>query len=500
MSSLISCTFGKTVFWSSIDLLGLTVSPLLHLFRIVVLVLYIAPIRESWQSFDITDSIIKWDTIFVGLGVLSFAFVCQHSSFIIAGSLERPTRSRWSTVTKAALFVAGALALCCGIGGYIGYGDDTKGNILNSLDQSFPANLARGLLGTTMLFVYPMESFVARHVCVVLFFQGRSAHEGDDTSVLNRRDRRITLTVILYLITVIPAALFENLGVVLASSGAVGGSCLSYIGPGAIYLGIHGGRFLELSRSFFGRPVFSAPVQEETPLCNTPEEDGAPLCNTSEDDAPLSNTSEDGATPTLPKPSEDSWLVRQLKTILWYLWLMPVWCLFASVGKTYFTGHVTELATNTPHPIRIGNVRYASANIRGGTTRVVMLEDKGVSDEQDSNFPTNTMLIRADSLPKDYGTVRTADGRIVALPPSPATRNLLPSAPHDPRNKFQSPNQMIGANLVAMKQQEEEEMELEDDPQETPPGAVDFLIAIFYVLFGLMAMFVGLASIYEKNA
>ena len=69
--------------------------------------------------------------------------------------------------------------------------------------------------------VPPQESFVARHVCVVLFFQGRSAHEGDDTSVLNRRDRRITLTVLLYLIAVIPAALFQNVGIVLAASGAV---------------------------------------------------------------------------------------------------------------------------------------------------------------------------------------------------------------------------------------------------------------------------------------
>ena len=89
--------------------------------------------------------------------------------------------------------------MVCGVGGYIGYQDTTQGNILNSLDDSLPANAARILLGTTMLFVYPMESFVARHVCVVLFFQGRSAHEGDDSSVLNRRDRRVTLTVLLYL-------------------------------------------------------------------------------------------------------------------------------------------------------------------------------------------------------------------------------------------------------------------------------------------------------------
>eukprot|EP00536_Pseudo-nitzschia_multiseries_P015719 jgi/Psemu1/218919/e_gw1.939.2.1 len=189
------------------------------------------------------DSIwkVQWDTIFVGVGVLSFAFVCQHSAFIIAGSLENPTQQRWSSVTRIALGFAACLALLMGISGCLGFGvpagGRVSGNILDSLPpRSKLAKIAKGLLGTTMVFVYPMESFVARHACVVLLFEGRKAHEGDDTSVLNRRDRRITLTVALYLIAVIPAALFQDLGGVLAISGSIGGSSLSYFGPGIVYI------------------------------------------------------------------------------------------------------------------------------------------------------------------------------------------------------------------------------------------------------------------------
>merc|ERR1712070_671051 len=153
------------------------------------------------------------------------------------------------------------MSLLMGISGYLGFGgreSNLHGNVLNSLpEHSKLAKIAKGLVGITMLFVYPMESFVARHVCVVLLFEGRKAHEGDDASVLNRRDRRITLTVVLYLSAVIPAALWEQLGDVLAVTGAVGGSCLSYIGPGILYLGIHGGRFLELSKAYFGRQLVS---------------------------------------------------------------------------------------------------------------------------------------------------------------------------------------------------------------------------------------------------
>lgn len=197
-------------------------------------------------------STLHMDIVFVGLGVLSFAFVCQHSAFIIAGSLENPSTARWSSVSFRGLIICGALANLCGITGYLGYLDDTQGNVLNNLSPtSLSANTARGLLGVTMLFVYPMESFVARHVCVVTFFQGRRAHEGEDASILSRRDRRISLTVVLYIIALLPALLFENLGNVLSVTGAIGGSCLSYIGPGAVYLGIHGATLVKMCQVYW---------------------------------------------------------------------------------------------------------------------------------------------------------------------------------------------------------------------------------------------------------
>ena len=78
---------------------------------------------------------------------------------------------------------------------------------------------ARLLLASTMFFVYPMESFVARHVLVVLLFQGKEAHAGDDHAVLARDDRRRNLTISLYTAAIIPALIFPSLGIVLAVTG-----------------------------------------------------------------------------------------------------------------------------------------------------------------------------------------------------------------------------------------------------------------------------------------
>lgn len=482
----------------------------------VLIVLYKAPFQESWQSFDWKESIIHYDTIFVGLGVLSFAFVCQHSAFIIAGSLEKPTKDRWAVATRSALSFCCTLALACGAGAFVGFQDNTQGNILNSLDDSVTSNIARGLLGTTMLFVYPMESFVARHVCVVLFFQGRSAHEGDDASVLNRRDRRITLTFLLYLISVIPAGIFQNVGTVLAAVGAVGGSCLSYIGPGVVYLGVHGGRFLELSKAFFGESIGTS-----TQATTSEEADD-------QETAPLYNEPVSADLPELP--TSEVWIVSIWKNILWYLLLMPIWVRIANVGKSNLTTHISDLVIKSPHPIRIGNVRFATAKGRGGgATRVVMLPTKGLStsiQDQRSNAPISTMLIRADSLQKGghYNAAsRTPDGqKIIALPltpkqkasrliPSSSSNSALTSLNNDKQRRvggvsgvgvasndgnYQSINERIGA--MAKRKKQEEELALEDDPQQDPPHAIDFVFAISYIIFGVIAMLAGLFSIYNE--
>eukprot|EP00934_Nitzschia_sp_Nitz4_P004286 Nitzschia sp. Nitz4//scaffold34_size148208//46360//50283//NITZ4_002973-RA/size148208-processed-gene-0.38-mRNA-1//-1//CDS//3329548774//4276//frame0 len=445
-------------------------------FLMVMLVLYLAPIRANWATFEWQQSIVNVDTIFVGLGVLSFAFVCQHSAFIIAGSLDNPTKGRWSNVTRTALIFCGILAMSCGVGGFVGFQEKTEGNILNSLDKdSVLANVARGLLGSTMLFVYPMESFVARHVCVVLFFKGRSAHEGDDTSVLNRRDRRITLTIILYLMAVIPAAMFKNLGTVLAASGAVGGSCLAYIGPGAVYLGVHGARFLELAHSFFG-------------------DDIQPERATDEETAPLYNANVSG---DLPELEDENGCLHALKRMLWYLLLMPVWTKVASFGKSTLTEHVTELALKSPHPIRIGNVRFASAREVGGAQRVVVLHSKRASAEnQHLKSPINTMLIHADSLQHQFGTARTTTGQIVALPKSPHRSAGLPAASGATANY-----QAVNPTVVTMtkRQRQEESLALEDDPQQVPPSMFDFFLAILYIIFGIVAMVAGIVSIFLES-
>ena len=270
---------------------------------------------------------------------------------------------------------------------------------------------------------------------------------------------------------------------------------------------------MELSKLFFGREFLS------NTNFDSYDEELIPLAHSSDATSDNSGSSGDGR------------LCKALKVMLWYLLGMPIWIRLASIGKGSLTNYVTEMALKSPHPIRIGNVRFARAKVLGGDsyTRVVMLqrnnhqstrnnnlsaaianatalsEDLTATDDSDQRFDSlSTRLLRADSLPKfskdSYKMQTMRDGTIVALPPLAFYQPKQNSDTNNPNKDYQSINQKIGAMAKAAANQQQstegDDIAIEDDPQGDPPRALDFAIAIFYIIFGIIAMFAGLASIF----
>ena len=409
----------------------------------VLVVVVFSPISSSLQEnggFEqiASQSIIKTNSIFIGLGVLSFAFVCQHSAFIVAGSLERPTRERWGKVTGFALSLCVILEGSIGIAGYLAFLENTQGNILNNFlslhgDIRKAANIARGLLCTTMFFVYPMDSFVCRHVLVVLLFRGRRAHEGDDAAVLSRRDRRVAMTLVIYISSLIPALVVDNVGSVLAITGTIAGSSLSYIGPGLVYLAVYGDEFLQKVDTVWGDSIDVESNQEaDSETANLLEE---------------SNQSTDTQrTPPL--------MLTVCKQISWYVLMMPIWCTIATVGRRKLKLFQEREALKSPHINRLGKIKHAPMPRASSSTKVEQL---------------SLMTIHQG-------------GKIVY--------GAVPSG-----------NQAIGAAILAKNKSDSlrstrSSVEPEEDADiDTPPTWYDFGVAIFLVAFGMVALGAGLVSI-----
>ncbi|GAX27257.1 hypothetical protein FisN_13Lh183 [Fistulifera solaris] len=310
---------------------------------ILVIVLVVeAPIRRSVSEAGglgavISENVIK-QGFFVGLGVLSTAMACQHSAFLISGTLADSTASRWAIVTKHSLFVAGTLSLTFAVMGYLGYLDETQGDILKNFDpESTAVNAGRILLAITMVFTYPMESFVCRHILMQLVFSGDMDNSSvgpngesiPESKVLGFLGRRETWTLYLYLAALIPAILLRDIGPVLSITGSLGASSVAYIAPGLAYLGLHGSEFLIWSSQ-------SIPSHDKV--------DGG-----GEVELPVAGD----ATAELQTESKTSASFARSRTIhpwWWYPTLMPIWTAVASKGAlgtkqfvdTYHAGHTED--------------------------------------------------------------------------------------------------------------------------------------------------------------
>jgi sodium-coupled neutral amino acid transporter 11 len=233
---------------------------------LVVLVAWCAPVKESVAAAGGFAAVLQDDwasnRLFIGLGVLSTAMACQHSAFLISNTLQNHTSERWARVTGISLTSAAIMSLLLGIVGFLGFVNNVQGDILNNFDpNSHIINIARASLALTMFFTYPMEAFVGRHVLAVMFFNGSLDNmvenaDGElipETKWLGVIGKRERWTFYLYVMTLVPALIFDDLGPVLSMTGSIGASSIAYIAPGVVYFGLNGDTFLNWTGDYLRR-------------------------------------------------------------------------------------------------------------------------------------------------------------------------------------------------------------------------------------------------------
>lgn len=320
------------------DMASLSITSLFSVLADIVLVGFItafSPVRDTVQQAGGFEKVLEKDginpTIFIGLGILSTAMACQHSAFIVSESLRNKTMAKWARVTGFSISASAALCAILGVSGYLGFLDETKGDVLNNFDHdSSIANVARFLLAITMFFTYPMESFVARHVLVQLIHGGdldgrddpsHSGQDGEEAGGILCMNRRQTWSFAIYLLTLFPALFVDDLGPVLSITGSLGGGCIAYFGPGLVYLGVNGDAFLSFAYGLLGRSV----SYDESRLTAA--------------DLPIEG---DATNMILPNPDSLAMLDDMCKPIWWYILGFPLWTKIANVGMSNMRAKVND--------------------------------------------------------------------------------------------------------------------------------------------------------------
>ncbi|ORZ14864.1 transmembrane amino acid transporter protein-domain-containing protein [Lobosporangium transversale] len=165
--------------------------------------------------------------VFQSIGVISFAFVCHHNSFLIFSSLQKPTINRVKLVTHMSMVVSLLACLILALSGYLSFSDMTQGNILNNFaSDNFIINIARFCFGVNMFTTLPLEAFVCREVIETYYFPGLPF------SI----KRHFIITTGLVGVALFIALLTCNLGFVLEVTGGFSATALAFILPPMCYL------------------------------------------------------------------------------------------------------------------------------------------------------------------------------------------------------------------------------------------------------------------------
>ncbi|KAJ2082779.1 hypothetical protein H4R24_001303 [Coemansia sp. RSA 988] len=170
--------------------------------------------------------------VFQAIGIITFAFVCHHNSFMIYGSLRKPTLNRYFEVIHISTAISTIVSLIIAIVGYLYFRDKTQGNILNNFPQeNLLINIARFLFALNMIATFPMETLVAREVIDQLFFRDKE---------FSMR-RHVLITTALCAGSLIVGETVCDLGILLELTGGMSASFLAFILPPACYIQLSNG-------------------------------------------------------------------------------------------------------------------------------------------------------------------------------------------------------------------------------------------------------------------
>ncbi|XP_051815150.1 putative sodium-coupled neutral amino acid transporter 11 [Acanthochromis polyacanthus] len=187
----------------------------------------IIPTENAW-------AFAKWNAI-QAVGVMSFAFICHHNSFLIYGSLEQPTLANWSRVTHVSVGSALIVSAVFAVAGYSTFTGYTQGDIFeNYCRNDNLATFGRFCFGLSIITTFPLECFVTREVV---------------SNVICSRDlsraEHVSITLLIVAVCTAISLAYDCLGVVLELNGVLSATPLIFIIPSACFLKLSPGPWFQ---------------------------------------------------------------------------------------------------------------------------------------------------------------------------------------------------------------------------------------------------------------
>eukprot|EP01038_Epipyxis_sp_PR26KG_P012340 gene12340-16551_t len=160
-------------------------------FILIILILIVAPnvAKQQKEHFQSSNSLTFNTSLFTGIGTMSFAFVCQHNSFIVYRSLKHKSIENWKKVAQYSIIFSFLFCLIFGLIGFFTFYPHVQGDLLNNYPSSnISICIARVMIASSMIFTYPMECYVSRHCIMSIISRLRSNNNIDNNNDNNKNN------------------------------------------------------------------------------------------------------------------------------------------------------------------------------------------------------------------------------------------------------------------------------------------------------------------------
>uniref|UniRef100_A0A6B2EG43 Putative sodium-coupled neutral amino acid transporter 11 n=1 Tax=Phlebotomus kandelakii TaxID=1109342 RepID=A0A6B2EG43_9DIPT len=177
-------------------------------------------------------------------GVMAFAFMCHHNTFIVYQSMRNASLERWEKVTHISLTFAWTVAALFGIAGYSMFRALSQGDLLENFCWTDDLmNFCRVLFSFSILLTFPFECFVSREIVKTQLQRFVTSElpdmdkEKDPSQQTEDNDRHtVIITLGILALAFIISPMTDCLGSVLELNGILAAIPLAYVLPGLAFI------------------------------------------------------------------------------------------------------------------------------------------------------------------------------------------------------------------------------------------------------------------------
>ena len=168
------------------------------------------------------------------LSIFFFGFCCHVSAFPILTEAKNASVENMDKVWASVLITCGILYFTIAAGAYYTYGSSARSDILLNYPVDATMTVARLMVTFIVVFSYPLQANPARRSALTIL---HALLDGDEEPSASATRFRYVLVTFFYLtFTLLVALTVEDLGVVIAVSGATGATIIMFLVPGGLYL------------------------------------------------------------------------------------------------------------------------------------------------------------------------------------------------------------------------------------------------------------------------